>query len=88
MGPFQTIELNAPGGIPDYCARYGPFFRRVASDPPSPEVWSEDNVRRVVAAWENEPTPADIARKSAWRDGRLTALMAHKHGQPTNPGEG
>ena len=21
MGPFQTIELNAPGGIPDYCAR-------------------------------------------------------------------
>ena len=23
MGPFETIELNAPGGIPDYCARYG-----------------------------------------------------------------
>ena len=19
MGPFETIELNAPGGIPDYC---------------------------------------------------------------------
>ena len=24
MGPFETIELNAPGGIPDYCRRYGP----------------------------------------------------------------
>src|SRR5262249_20259952 len=23
MGPFETIELNAPGGIPDYCGRYG-----------------------------------------------------------------
>src|SRR5207253_7258482 len=23
MGPFETIELNAPGGIPDYCRRYG-----------------------------------------------------------------
>ena len=23
MGPFDTIELNAPGGIPDYCERYG-----------------------------------------------------------------
>jgi len=22
LGPFETIELNAPGGIPDYCARY------------------------------------------------------------------
>ena len=24
MGPFETIELNALGGIPDYCHRYGP----------------------------------------------------------------
>ena len=23
MGPFATIELNAPGGVADYCARYG-----------------------------------------------------------------
>ena len=23
MGPFETIELNAPGGIPDYCRRSG-----------------------------------------------------------------
>ncbi len=22
MGPFETIEMNAPGGIPDYCARF------------------------------------------------------------------
>ena len=28
MGPFETIELNAPGGIPDYCARYGPSLAR------------------------------------------------------------
>ena len=23
MGPFETIDLNAPGGVADYCARYG-----------------------------------------------------------------
>src|SRR5207253_9790700 len=23
MGPFETIELNAPEGIADYCRRYG-----------------------------------------------------------------
>ncbi|HZQ61527.1 MAG TPA: 3-hydroxyacyl-CoA dehydrogenase, partial [Casimicrobiaceae bacterium] len=28
MGPFETIELNAPGGIPDYCRRYVSWFRR------------------------------------------------------------
>jgi 3-hydroxyacyl-CoA dehydrogenase len=35
LGPFATIELNAPGGLPDYAARYAPFFRRLAADPPS-----------------------------------------------------
>ncbi len=31
MGPFATIELNAPGGVADYCARYGGFYRRLAA---------------------------------------------------------
>ena len=30
MGPFETIELNAPGGIPDYCARYTGFYEAPA----------------------------------------------------------
>ena len=31
MGPFETIELNAPGGIPDYCARYGETLLKLSS---------------------------------------------------------
>ncbi len=34
MGPFETIELNAPGGIADYCQRYVPWFRRYVADLP------------------------------------------------------
>src|SRR5258706_8675462 len=34
MGPFETIELNAPGGIADYCRRYVPWFRRYMADLP------------------------------------------------------
>ncbi len=26
MGPFETIDLNAPGGLADYARRYGPVF--------------------------------------------------------------
>ena len=33
MGPLATIELNAPGGVADYCARYSGFYRRLAADP-------------------------------------------------------
>ena len=30
MGPFETIDLNAPGGIKDYMARYGSIFIEMA----------------------------------------------------------
>jgi L-gulonate 3-dehydrogenase len=82
MGPFQTIELNAPGGIPDYCARYGDFIRRTTTDPPTPTVWNEANIARVMQAWGRSPSTEEIARRSAWRDKRLTALIAHKRSQP------
>jgi len=81
MGPFETIELNAPGGIPDYCARYVGWFRRYMADAPSPSVWDDANWAKVVAAWGKSPTEQEIAEKSAWRDNRLAALVAHKRAQ-------
>ena len=76
MGPFATIELNAPGGVADYCARYGGFYRRLAADPPAPEVWDGEHVARVVAALGEPPTPAERERKTNARDRRLLALAA------------
>ena len=32
MGPFETIDLNAPGGVADYCARYGALYDEVQSE--------------------------------------------------------
>lgn len=81
LGPFETIELNAPGGIPDYCARYTGFYRRVTEDAPSPTVWDAENVSRILAGWGDTPAPDAMARKSASRDRRLAALKAHKRAQ-------
>ena len=81
MGPLETIELNAPGGIADYCARYGGFYRRLAADPAKPEVWDEANVARVLAAWGETPDQETLAAKSTWRDSRLATLRAHKAAQ-------
>ena len=81
LGPFETIELNAPGGIADYCARYTGFYRRLSEDPPAPEVWDGPNVERILSAWGGTPSPDTLARKSAGRDARLAALKAHKRGQ-------
>ena len=82
MGPFQTIELNAPGGIPDYCARYAPFFRRYMADAPSSVVWEQENIERVLMEWGDAPTKEEVEERTAWRDKRLTSLFAHKRIQP------
>lgn len=82
MGPFETIEMNAPAGIPDYCRRYVEWFRRYASDPPPRSVWDDASWQRAAAAWSPSLDPDAIATKSRWRDERLSALVAHKRAQP------
>jgi 3-hydroxyacyl-CoA dehydrogenase len=77
MGPFETIELNAPGGIADYCNRYTGFYRQLQAEPASPEVWDPPTWGKVVAAWGAAPTADQIADKTAWRNERLAALAAH-----------
>ncbi len=82
MGPFETIELNAPGGVPDYCARYTGFYKRLAAQAAGPSVYDGDNLKNVVAAWRYEATPERIARRTRERNERLAALAAHKNSQP------
>jgi L-gulonate 3-dehydrogenase len=79
MGPFETIELNAPGGIEDYCARYTGFYKRVAADPPAPSVYEHPATAPLLDQWQAAPDPAARMR---WRDQRLAALRVHKHSQP------
>lgn len=81
MGPFETIEMNAPGGVADYCRRYTPWFRRYTADLPPASVWDDAQWQRAAEAWGRNPSPQDIARKSLWRDRRLAALVAHKRAQ-------
>ena len=78
LGPFETIELNAPGGIPDYCARYTGFYKELASAAAGPEVYQSPNVDRVIAAWPHRPTPERLAALTQRRNDRLAALAAHK----------
>ena len=82
IGPFETIELNAPGGIADYCKRYTGFYRSLSADPAKPDVWDEENVSRILDAWGAMPGADTLAHRSAWRDKRLAALKAHKQSQP------
>ena len=39
MGPMETIDLNAPGGIRDYLERFGPAFEAIAKEQSSIRPW-------------------------------------------------
>jgi len=81
LGPFATIELNAPNGVVDYCARYGDFFRRLASEPPSPAVWNDANAHRLATALGAATEDRSHEARTAWRNARLLALVRHKREQ-------
>jgi L-gulonate 3-dehydrogenase len=78
IGPFETIELNAPGGMPDYLARYSAFFERNARDPAPSTAWQGANAAKVLEEWGRTPEPPEILARSRARDERLTLLKAFK----------
>lgn len=78
MGPFETIDLNAPGGVDDYIERYGPMYADLAIGSHKRTDWAGP-VRDTVTADRRARLPlADIARRSAWRDARLAEMAVHR----------
>lgn len=81
MGPFETIDLNAPGGVADYVARFGPLMGGITEEQ-TPYLYDEPTVARVAEARRGALAAGAIAERSAWRDRRLMALAVHKKAQP------
>lgn len=79
MGPFETIELNAPDGMVDYARRYGPFYRRLADDPPGSAYWSEEAMQKIANS-KGDSTKAKATR--SWRDMCLAAIAVSRRSMP------
>src|SRR5690606_37888678 len=79
MGPFETIDLNAPDGLQDYCQRYGGMYESIAKEQTDTQAWQPE----LVAAVEQERRAllpkADLLDRRIWRDERLMALLLHKN---------
>ena len=81
MGPLETIDLNAPGGLADYCNRDGPLYAKMQQQA-VPLDWDEALVGKLQAA-RRADLPANMQPvRQEWRDRRLMALLAHKAEQP------
>jgi L-gulonate 3-dehydrogenase len=81
MGPLETIDLNAPGGLADYCERYGSLYAELQKQM-TPRVWDTALIDQLHSARRAE-LPANMQGvRQEWRDRRLMALLAHKATQP------
>jgi L-gulonate 3-dehydrogenase len=87
MGPFETIDLNAPGGVRDYVERYQSIYERI-----SPSQWRRADwagpALSAIEADRRSRLPADrLVERQVWRDRRLMALAAHKRRAATEIGD-
>jgi len=77
MGPFETIDLNAPGGVSDYAGRYGPVLYGMMKNAKH-QPWDDKLVAKIEGERRKLMPQAKHAEREAWRNRRLMALIAHK----------
>ena len=81
IGPFETIDLNAPGGLRDYAERYSKLYLEMAREQAEPPNWGESVVSELEQARRERLAQGDLKERQNWRDRRLAALIAHKQQQ-------
>ncbi len=78
MGPFETIDLNAPGGVRDYAERLAPLYLSIARDRTDPQPWSDALIERVEAERRKALSLDALPQRCEWRDRMLMALASLK----------
>ena len=78
MGPFETIDLNAPGGVADYVRRYQQIYERLFPSMQRRVDWAGDVLTAVESDRRARLASDKLGERARWRDLRLMALLAHK----------
>ncbi len=77
LGPLEGVDLNAPGGIADYLARYGFMFDQMARERGDTQpVVTEAIVQTLQEAMRQRLPLEALPARVAWRDARMAALRA------------
>lgn len=79
MGPFETIDLNAPAGLADYCARYGGLYQSIGATQSQPVPWDEALVGSLEQQRREQLPASQLQERRFWRDDQLMKLMRHKN---------
>ena len=76
-GPFETAELNTPGGIRAHAARMGPAYRAMGEARGETAcVWSDELVGRVEIERRAAIPEQALPQRAAWRVKAVARLVA------------
>lgn len=78
MGPFETIDLNAPAGVRDYVERYESIYQRLQPSMRERADWGGPVLKEIEAERRKRLPATQLQARQAWRDRHLMALAAHK----------
>jgi hypothetical protein len=78
MGPFETIDLNAPAGVRDYVERYGGLYQGLYDSMQRRADWSGEVLDQIELDRRKKLPEDKLTERQVWRDRRLMALAAHK----------
>lgn len=81
MGPFETIDLNAPNGVGDYIARFEGAYTTMAETQREPVSWTDSAGDAVINSRRESLALDELEERSRWRDRRLMGLRAHQRQQ-------
>ena len=87
MGPFETIDLNAPGGIRDYCERYQYIYSNIFPQMQRRVDWAGAAMDKIEPDRRKKLPASELQQRQVWRDKRLMALAAHKRRVDKDIGE-
>ena len=75
-GPFETAELNTPGGIRAHAARMGPAYARMGAERGETVDWHPALINQVEAQRRAEIAAEQLPARAAWRARAVARLVA------------
>ena len=78
MGPFETIDLNAPGGIKDYMQRYGNMYLNMEKNNKILPDWSETNAIKLEKERREILSSDQLLKRAQKRNDMLKSLRRLK----------
>jgi L-gulonate 3-dehydrogenase len=78
MGPFETMDLNAPSGFLDYATRYGRHYQQMGQELLVTQPWPDETLEKIENSRRMAVEGDAIQRRMRWRDNALMRLLALK----------